>query len=61
MNGNSFDVLSIWSPKTIFKEEAQTITPKMGVPTSLSRNFKEGGSTVADDTLTVIGQIRSLF
>jgi hypothetical protein len=60
MNGNSFDVLFIWSPKIIFKEEAQTITPKMGVSTSLSRHFKEGGSTMADDTLRVIGQI-SLF
>jgi len=38
MIGKSFDVLFIWSPKTIFKEEAQTITPKTGVLTSLSRN-----------------------
>jgi hypothetical protein len=41
MNDNSYDVIFIWSPKTIFKEEAQAITPKMVVPTSLSRHFKE--------------------
>jgi hypothetical protein len=37
--------------KKNFKVEAQAITPKMGVPTSLSRHFKEDGLTVADDTL----------
>jgi hypothetical protein len=41
MNDNSYDVLFIWSPKTIFKEEAQAITPKMVVPTGLSRHLKE--------------------